>query len=94
MNSNVTQIASPSIAATDLVLAFRATDSTNSNNYFVFVNADDQSRTISLATDLTSGSVLVDGASAGTSPIASPVGVSISTNSITLDPLTMGVIQQ
>jgi len=94
VNSNVTQIASPSIAATDLVLAFRATDSTNSNNYFVFVNADDQSRTISLATDLTSGSVLVDGASAGTSPIASPVGVSISTNSITLDPLTMGVIQQ
>jgi hypothetical protein len=43
--------------------------------------------------DLTKGIVIVDGKTAGTTKIADPVGVSLTSESIELDPLTFVIIK-
>ena len=76
----------------DCVLGYniKATDGT----YFVFANGDLKARTVNPKDDLTSASVLVDGATAGVTKIASPVGVTITASLVTLDPLTATVIKK
>ncbi|TVP89659.1 MAG: pullulanase [Alkalibacterium sp.] len=81
----------PEIESNDLAIVYRAEDS-NGDIYYVFVNADDSERTLTMATDLTDGYVLVDGSSAGTRAISEPEGVDVSETSVTLAPLTASVI--
>nr|WP_071849198.1 pullulanase [Alkalibacterium sp. 20] len=87
----VSRIEAPEIDEHDLIIGYRAEDS-NGDIYHVFVNADDSERILTLETDLTEGFVIVDGQSAGTQVIASPKGVSITVDSITLAPLTASVV--
>ncbi|WP_410263247.1 pullulanase [Alkalibacterium sp.] len=87
----VSLVDAPEINEEDLIIGYRAEDS-NGDIYYVFVNADDTERTLTLGTDLTEGYVLVDGKSAGTQAITSPAGVSITEDSITLAPLTASVV--
>ena len=49
----------------DLIIAYR-NEATNGDAYYVFINADDKERTLSLEVDLTSGTVLRDNDEAGT----------------------------
>ncbi|MCC5893971.1 MAG: pullulanase [Alkalibacterium sp.] len=81
----------PEIGETDLVIVYRAEDS-NGDVYYVFVNADDSERTLTLNTDLTEGYVIVDGENAGTRAIASPEGISVEESGVTLAPLTASVV--
>lgn len=81
----------PEIEDTDLVIVYRAEDS-NGDIYYVFVNADDTERTLTTETDLTEGYVIADGQTAGTRSITNPEGISVTEESVTLDPLTASVI--
>ncbi|OJF90294.1 pullulanase [Alkalibacterium sp. 20] len=87
----VSLVDAPEINEQDLIIGYRAEDS-NGDIYYVFVNADDTERTVTLGTDLTEGYVLVDAESAGTRAITSPKGVSITGDSITIAPLTASVV--
>ncbi|MDQ0196709.1 pullulanase [Paenibacillus wynnii] len=95
VDSNVNLIAAPEIQASDLVIGYtnKATDGTG--NYYVFMNGDSVSRTLTLSEDLTGGKVLVDNDEAGVTPItATKSGFTLTSNTITLDPLTAVIIQK
>jgi len=93
VDSNVTLLQIPEVNAQDLVIAYKnkATDGTGS--YYVFVNADNRERSLTLGEDLTSGQVLVDDDEAGTSGVTSKSGFTLTSGSITLEPLTAVVIK-
>ncbi|NMO97570.1 pullulanase [Paenibacillus lemnae] len=93
VNSNVTLLSIPEVQSQDLVIAYKnkATDGTGS--YYVFFNADKQSRTLTLTEDLTAGTVVVDNDEAGTTAVSAPSGFALTANSITLEPLTAVVIK-
>ncbi|MGP4038496.1 pullulanase [Gracilibacillus sp. D59] len=93
VNKNVSLIEAPEIAEQDLVIGYRAEDSSGDETYYVFANADDQERSLTLDEDLSAGEVIVDGSQAGTRAITEPEGVSISENAIELAPLTSAVIR-
>lgn len=82
----------PEISEEDLALVYRAEDS-NGDAYYVLINADNQERSLTLETDLTGGEVVVDASSAGVVEITKPVGVTVTTNSVTLAPLTASIIR-
>lgn len=92
VDRNVTLLASPDIAATDLVIAYR-NEATNGDAYYVFINADDKPRRIGLDIDLTQGEVVADGEQAGTSAIATPAGVQIASDHVQLDALTAAIVR-
>ncbi|TVP89649.1 pullulanase [Alkalibacterium sp.] len=81
----------PEISEEDLVIAYRADDS-NGDSYYVFVNADETERVLTLDKDLTDGYVIVDSETAGTEEISQPIGVSVTDRTVTLAPLTAAVL--
>ncbi|WP_082034362.1 pullulanase [Cohnella kolymensis] len=93
VNSNVTLLSAPEIGANDLVIGYknRATDGTG--NYYVFINADNAARKLSLAEDLTAGTVLADNDEAGIAEVSAKSGFELTPASITLEPLTAVVIK-
>ncbi len=93
VNSNVTLITSDSIASTDLVIGYIC-KSTSGQEYYIFINGDNETRTINLSVDLSNSDVLADAANAGTDPITSPQGVTVNTNNIIIDPLTVVIIKK
>ena len=88
----VSMIEAPEIGTEDLVIGYQAIDS-NGDIYAVFVNADTVSRQLTLATDYSAGDIIVDGQTAGIKPINEPTGVTLTKDSIELDPLTATVIR-
>lgn len=93
VNSNVTLLQIPEVKAQDLVIAYKNKATDGTGNYYVFVNADNQSRTLTLSEDLTSGTVVVDNDEAGTTGVKAKSGFTLSSGSITLEPLTAVVIK-
>ncbi len=93
VDDNVSLIEVPEIAEEDLVIGYRAKDSSGKETYYVFVNADDQERSLTLDDDLSAGEVIVDGVEAGTTAITDPEGVSVSGKGIELAPLTSAVVR-
>ena len=73
-------------------LGYKSID-TSGHAYYVFLNADTVTKTFTADTDLSSAQVLVDQTTAGTDPIAQPVGVSISGRVVTLAPGTSAVVK-
>ncbi len=93
VSENVSRIESEDIEERDLVLFFKVS-STKGEDYYILINADDVQRNISLDTDLTSGTVLVDSDEAGAEVVSEVSGIKISANSLTIDPLTAVVIRK
>jgi len=93
VNSNVTLVNTDSIDNTDLAIGYicKATDG---QEYYVFINGDSSTRTINLSVDLTGSDILADANTAGTTAIASPTGVTVNSNSIVIDPLTVVIIKK
>ncbi|GEN50223.1 pullulanase [Alkalibacterium pelagium] len=87
----VSLVDAPEIEDEDLVIAYRAEDS-NGDRYYIFVNADDSVRTLTLDSDLTEGHVLVDSQQAGTRAITRPEGITVEQFGVTLAPLTASVV--
>lgn len=93
VNSNVTLLQIPEVQAKDLVIAYKNKATDGTGLYYVFVNADNRERSLTLSEDLTSGQVLVDDDEASTSGVASKSGFTLTSGSITLKPLTAVVIK-
>ncbi|MCT1399958.1 pullulanase [Paenibacillus sp. p3-SID867] len=93
VNSNVTLLQIPEVKAQDLVIAYKNKATDGTGHYYVFVNADNQSRTLTLSEDLSSGTVVVDNDEAGTTGVKAKSGFALTSGSITLEPLTAVVIK-
>ena len=89
---NVSLIESEDIQEEDLVLFYKAS-STDGETYYVLINADSKQRSISVDVDLSSSTVLVDSDEAGVESVKKISGVSVSSNTITVDPLTVVIIK-
>lgn len=76
----------------DLIIGYSLVSPTTGDTYYVFVNADQKERTFTIENDLTKGSVLVDNITAGITPIKNPAGVSITSNTVNVAPLSAAVI--
>jgi hypothetical protein len=83
----VTLLAVPEIRQKDLLIAFKAVAS-DGQQFYVFVNADDKARKLTLKEDLTAAEVIVDQESAGISPLARPAGFKLQASLLELEPLT------
>ncbi|WP_251038135.1 pullulanase [Paenibacillus albidus] len=96
VNSNVKLLETPEMKATDLVIGYtnKATDGTGL--YYVFMNGDNTSRTLTLSEDLTGGQVVVDNDEAGVTaiPAGDQSGFVLTAGSITLEPLTAVIIRK
>ena len=86
-------INAPEINANDLVIGYSCQSTDGTGTYYVFVNADNARRTLTLQENLTSGIVLVDNDEAGVTEVSERSGFELTANSIALDPLTAVVIR-
>ncbi|WP_078549440.1 pullulanase [Litchfieldia alkalitelluris] len=93
VNSNVTLIESPEITEQDLVIGYKNESTDGTGSYYVFVNADNQERTLTLSEDLTAYKVLVDSDEAGVEEVSEISGFELTENKLTMAPLTTVVIK-
>lgn len=93
VNENVTRLEVPEIEDEDLVVAYKAQSTDGTGAYYVFINADSETRQLTLNQDLTGGSVVVDHDEAGTEEVQTPSGYTLERDSITLDPLTAVIVK-
>ncbi|MEC0090338.1 pullulanase [Paenibacillus macquariensis] len=94
VDSNVTLISAPEMKSRDLIIGYKNKAIDGTGNYYVFLNADSTSRTLTLSEDLTTGKVLADNDEAGVDEVTTKSGFVLTANSITLDPLTAVIIKQ
>lgn len=92
IDSKVTLIDAPEIDDRDLMIGYRS-EATNGDAYYVFINADNEERELTLDVDLTGGIVLVDGNEAGTLEVSQPTGFVLAPEKLTLDALTTVVVK-
>nr|WP_236838913.1 pullulanase [Caldalkalibacillus salinus] len=93
IESNVSLINAPEIHEEDLIIGYKTMSTDGTEAYYVFVNADEQTRTLTLNYNLNHGSVIVDKDEAGVTAVKSPSGFKLTGNKITLDPLTAVVVK-
>ncbi|OAB71400.1 pullulanase [Paenibacillus crassostreae] len=94
VDSNITLISAPEIKSSDLVIAYKNKATDGSGHYYVFVNADHTARTLTLSEDLSAGMVVVDDDEAGIVEVQTRSGFSLTSNSITLEPLSAVIIKK
>jgi pullulanase len=94
VNSNVSLINAPEIQANDRIIAYKNKSTDGTGHYYVFLNADNSSRSLTLTEDLTGATVLVDNDEAGTTAVSDKSGFTLTSNSITLDPLSAVIIKK
>lgn len=93
VDQNVSLLSAPEIKNRDLVIAYR-NKATNGDAYYVFINADTQTRTLTFGEDLTDAMVLVDQEEAGVTEVSQRTGFTLTSNQITIEPLTTIIIKQ
>ena len=93
VDENITLIKSNAIKSKDLIIGYKCV-STSNEEFYVFINGDNKERALDLEIDLTKTSILSDSNSAGLTPITSPEGVTITSNSITIAPLTAVILKK
>lgn len=93
VTANMELISTESTDSTDNVIAYKVKSSDDSETFYLFINASTNEKVFNVGTDLTSGDILVDGATAGIVAIESPADVIVSTSKVTLQPLTATVIK-
>lgn len=94
ITERVSLIDAPEINEQDLIIGYRTDSTDDTGEYFVFVNTDDQARTLTMNdVDLTEGVVVVDDNESGTVEVADPTGFALSAQHITIDPLTAIVVK-
>ncbi|MGA9226788.1 MAG: pullulanase, partial [Mesobacillus sp.] len=94
VDQNVNLLDFPEIKDTDLVIAYENVSTDKTGTYYVFVNADTKTRTLTLGDlDLSKGKVLVDNDEAGKTPVSKKSGFKLTKDTLTLDPLTTVVIK-
>ncbi len=92
VNANVKLIAAPEIDEKDLVIAYSC-EAVDKSVFYVFINADNRTRKLTLKIDLTQAEVLVDARTAGVTALARPEGFKVFPDTIEIEPLTAVVFK-
>ncbi|MCA1060775.1 pullulanase [Rossellomorea aquimaris] len=94
VDQNVSLMDIPEMADSDLLLAYKNVSTDGTGEYYVFVNADNKARKLSIGEyDFSKGKVIVDNDEAGTKPVSKKSGFTMTKDTLTLDPLTTVVIK-
>ena len=94
VDTNVSLLDFPEVKQSDLVIAYENVSTDKTGNYYVFVNADNKARTLTLGKyDFSDGVILVDNDEAGTKKVSKESGFTLSKDTLTIDPLTTIVIK-
>jgi pullulanase len=94
VDQNVSLLDIPEIKDTDLMLAYKNVSTDDTGTYYVFVNADNQTRTLSIGDyDFRGAKVLVDSDEAGVKPVEEKSGFKLKKDTLTIDPLTTVMIK-
>lgn len=94
VDQNVRLLDLPEIQNTDSVIAYENVSTDDTGVYYVFMNADDEKRSLSLdGYNFRGGEVIVDSDEAGVTKVSDATGYSLSENRLTIDPLTTIVIK-
>ena len=91
---NVVNLPVSGAPTTTLAFGYKAISTDGTGTYYVFHNADGSAKAFDVGTDLSAAQVLADAAAAGTTPIASPIGVAVTGTTVTLQPLTSAIIRK
>ncbi|MGM0876232.1 MAG: pullulanase [Bacillota bacterium] len=94
VNSNVTLINAPEIMKNDLLIGYKNVSTDGTGTYYVFINADNKKRTITLGENFNRGTVLVDSDEAGTNRVSERSGFRLTSHNITIDPLTTVIVKK
>ena len=94
--TNLTSLPVNGAGSSTLAFGYKAASTDSTGTYFVFHNADGANIvTFTPGADLSTGATLLaDGATAGTTPIASPTGVTVNATTVTLQPLTSAIFRK
>jgi secreted pullulanase len=94
VNQNVRLLDFSEIQATDSLIAYESVSTDDTGVYYVFMNADDEKRSLSLAGyNFRGGDVIVDSDEAGVLEVSDATGFVLSEDKLTIDPLTTIVIK-
>ncbi len=94
IDTNVSLLNFPEVKDSDLVIAYENISTDKTGNYYVFVNADNKARTLTLGEyDFSDGMILVDNDEAGTKAVSKKSGFTLTKNTLTIEPLTTVVIK-
>src|SRR5699024_7140813 len=94
VNTNVTKIESPEIQEQDLIIGHPTKASKGKEVYYVFINADDKERTLTLSDyGLSNGEIIVDSDESGITEVTDPSGFELSKDKITIDSLTAVIVK-
>ncbi|KAB8127939.1 pullulanase [Gracilibacillus oryzae] len=91
ITENVQLLSVPEIESHDLVIAYLSV--AKEGVYYVFVNADQYCRTLTLPEDLLKAEIIADGENAGTKNIEKASGFVLSEKQIRIDPLTAIILR-
>ncbi len=94
VDQNISLLDFPEVGDSDLVIAYENVSTDDTGVYYVFVNADDEARTLTLGDyDFSDGVVLVDNDEAGRKKVKSQSGFTMTDDTMTINPLTTVVIK-
>ncbi|WP_084315695.1 pullulanase [Thalassobacillus devorans] len=94
VNENVSLLEFPEMQENDLLIGYEAVSTDETGNYYVFVNADDQARSLTLGDyNFRGGDVLVDSDEAGAESVDERSGFEMTEDTLTIEPLTTVVIK-
>ncbi|WP_018247933.1 pullulanase-associated domain-containing protein [Orenia marismortui] len=91
VDSNV-KLIYPAEDAEDKIIAYKST-ATDLSEYYVFINGDTIERDFAVKEDLTSATVLVDNDESGATAVSTVSGVTVTADTVTVDPLSVAVIK-
>ncbi len=92
--ANLTSLPATGAGSSALAFGYKAASSDGTGTWYVFHNADTTAKTFSADIDLSTATLVVDGATAGTAAITAPTGVAVSGSSVTLEPLTSAIFKR
>ncbi|WP_085506074.1 pullulanase [Thalassobacillus devorans] len=94
VDENVSLLDFPEMQENDLLIGYESISTDDTGNYYVFVNADDEARSLTLGDyNFRGGQVLVDSDEAGADSVDQQSGFEMTDDTLTLDPLTSIVIK-
>jgi pullulanase/glycogen debranching enzyme len=94
--TNVTSIPPFGVGSTTLAFGYKAGSTDGSGTYYVFHNAGTIAQSFTADTDLSTATLLADGARAGLAsiPLLSATGVSVVGSTVTMQPLTSAIFRK
>jgi pullulanase/glycogen debranching enzyme len=90
--ANISSIAPVGVGSSTLAFGYKCVGTDAA--YYVFHNADTAPKSFTADIDLSTSTLVVDGAAAGTTAIGVPTGVTISGTTVTLQPLTSAIFRK